>query len=126
MQDGASRIKRHPDRRLYLHEWRHDELHRVDVHMQKCWPWLRQPVLHSSFELVCVNLDGSAEEAAAAIKRASAVGLHLHQAGGTESKLATDYGIMGPHLFLVGKDSKVVSRNMSLSGLEDELKKQLK
>src|SRR3984893_5634746 len=52
MQDGASRIKRRPDRRLYLHEWRHDELHRVDVHVQKCWPWLRQPVLHSSFELV--------------------------------------------------------------------------
>src|SRR6266481_7515422 len=55
MQDGASRIKRHPDRWLYLLEWRHDELHRVDVHMQKCWPWLRQPVLHSSFELVCVR-----------------------------------------------------------------------
>src|SRR6267154_995138 len=52
VQDGASRIKRHPDRRLYLHEWRHDELHRVDVHVQKRWPWLRQPVLHSSFELV--------------------------------------------------------------------------
>src|ERR1700732_4202391 len=52
MQDGASRIKCHPDRRLYLHEWRHDELHRVDVHMQKCGPWLRQPVLHSSFELI--------------------------------------------------------------------------
>lgn len=79
-----------------------------------------------AFELVCVNLDASAEEAAAAVKRASAVGWHLHQAGGTESKLATDYGIMGPHLFLVGKDGKVVSRNLSLSGLEDELKKQLK
>src|SRR3982074_3964932 len=55
MQDGASRIKGHPDRRLYLHEWRHDELHRVDVHVQKCGPWLRQPVLHSSFELVRPN-----------------------------------------------------------------------
>src|SRR5450755_4696989 len=55
MQDGASRIERHPDRRLYLHEWRHDELHRVDVHVQKFGPWLRQPVLHSSIELVRVR-----------------------------------------------------------------------
>src|SRR6266699_4750671 len=52
MQDGASRIKRHSDCRLYLRERRHDELHRVDVHMQKCRPRLRQPVLHRSFELV--------------------------------------------------------------------------
>ena len=45
VQNGASRIKRHPDCRLYLHEWRHDELlHRVDMHVQKCGPWLRQPV----------------------------------------------------------------------------------
>src|SRR6202163_4229547 len=51
MQDGASRIKRHPDRRLYLHEWRHDELHRVDVHVQQCWPWLRQPVLDRGLQL---------------------------------------------------------------------------
>src|SRR5713226_5014644 len=52
MQDGASRIKRHPDRRLYLHEWRHDELHRVDVHVQKRGPWLRQPVLDRGLQLV--------------------------------------------------------------------------
>src|SRR4029077_16643008 len=52
VQDGASRIERHPDCRLYLHKWRHDELHRVDVHVQKCRPWLREPVLDSSFKLV--------------------------------------------------------------------------
>src|SRR3982074_751769 len=55
MQDGASRIKGHPDRRLYLHEWRHDELHRVDVHVQKCGPWLRQPVLDRGLQLVRVR-----------------------------------------------------------------------
>src|SRR5258706_16341774 len=52
VQDGASRIKRHPDRRLYLHEWRHDELHRVDVHVQKCGPWLPEPVLDRGLQLV--------------------------------------------------------------------------
>src|SRR5258705_3297822 len=52
VQDGASRIERHSDRRLYLHELRHDELHRVDVHVQKRGPWLRQPVLDRGLQLV--------------------------------------------------------------------------
>src|SRR5258705_8128689 len=52
VQDGASRIERHSDHRLYLHEWRHDELHRVDVHVQKRGPWLRQPVLDRGLQLV--------------------------------------------------------------------------
>jgi Thioredoxin-like len=78
-------------------------------------------------ELVCVNLDGSAEEASAAVKKISAPGLHVHQAGGLESGPATDYGIMVlPHLFLVGKDGKVVSRTIQLGSVEDEVKKLLK
>src|ERR1700747_3038876 len=52
MQDRTSRIKCHSDRRLYLREWRHDELHRVDVHMQKRGPWVRQPVLDRGLQLV--------------------------------------------------------------------------
>src|SRR5258708_12875279 len=51
VQDGASRIERHPDRRLYLHEWRHDELHRVDVHVHKRRPCLRSPFLPSTSHL---------------------------------------------------------------------------
>src|SRR6267142_5671772 len=51
VQDGASGIERHSDRRLYLHEWRHDELHRVDVHVQKRGPWLRQPALDCGLQL---------------------------------------------------------------------------
>ena len=79
------------------------------------------------FELVCVNLDNSAEEANGYLKRSPAPGTHLHQAGSLESKLATDYGIMVlPHLFLVGKDGKVVSRTVQLGNLEDEVKKLLK
>jgi hypothetical protein len=52
MQDRASRIERHPDCRFELHEWRHDELHRVDVHVQKRWSRLRQPVLDRSLRFV--------------------------------------------------------------------------
>ena len=79
------------------------------------------------FELVCVNLDNSAEEANGYLARSPAPGTHLHQAGSLESKLATDYGIMVlPHLFLVGKDGKVVSRTVQIGNLEDEVKKLLK
>jgi hypothetical protein len=55
VQDRASRIKRHPDRRLHLHERRHDELHWIDVHVQECWPRLRQPILDGSFKPVCAR-----------------------------------------------------------------------
>jgi hypothetical protein len=79
------------------------------------------------FEVVSVNLDATPAEASAYLKRSPAPGTHLYQAGSLESKLATDYGIMvPPHLFLVGKDGKVVSRAAQVGTLEDELKKLLK
>lgn len=78
-------------------------------------------------ELVCINLDSSAEEAKTFINRVAAAGIHLHQAGGLDSKLACDYGIMVlPHLFLVGKDGKVVSRTVQTANVEEEVKKLMK
>lgn len=78
-------------------------------------------------ELVCVNLDNSAAEANAFLQRSPAPGIQLHQPGGLESPLAAQYGILvTPHLFLVGKDGKVLSRTVQVSNLEDEVKKALK
>ncbi|HXG11361.1 MAG TPA: thioredoxin-like domain-containing protein [Gemmataceae bacterium] len=78
-------------------------------------------------ELVCVNVDSTAEEALALLKKTQAPGTHLFTPGGLEGKLATDYGIMVlPNLFLVGKDGKVVSRTVQVNGLEEEVKKLLK
>jgi hypothetical protein len=78
-------------------------------------------------ELVTVNLDTTADEANAFLRRAPAPGTHLHQDGGLDCPLAMQYGIMGlPNLFLVGKDGKVLSRTVQVNTLEDELKKQLK
>jgi hypothetical protein len=75
-------------------------------------------------ELVCVNLDGTPAEASKAIERAQVPAIHLYQAGGLESPLATYYGIVAlPNLFLVGKDGKVVSRTVQVGTLEEELKK---
>ena len=77
-------------------------------------------------ELVCVNLDNTAKEAQDFLSRSPAPGVHLFQCGGLESKLATDYGIFVlPNLFLVGRDGKVVSRNVQINNLDDEVKKQL-
>jgi Thioredoxin-like len=76
------------------------------------------------FEVVCVSLDNTPEEAESFVKRTGAPGTHLAAAGGMDGKLANDYGVMMvPHLFLVGKDGKVVSRSLRVNALEDELKK---
>jgi hypothetical protein len=78
-------------------------------------------------ELVTVNLDGSAAEAQRFLANTPAAGTHLFEAGGLESKLATGYGVQVlPNTFLVGKDGKVVSRNVQINNLEDEVKKLLK
>ncbi len=78
-------------------------------------------------EIVCVNLDNSPAEAVAFIRQNQAPGTHLYQPpGGLDSPLAVQYGVMVlPNLFLVGKDGKVISHTVQMSGLEDELKKQL-
>jgi hypothetical protein len=78
-------------------------------------------------ELVCVNLDNSAAEAKAFLQRSPAPGIHLHQQGGLESKLATQYGVMVlPNIFLVGKDGKVVSTKVQVGTVEEEVKKLVK
>jgi hypothetical protein len=78
--------------------------------------------------LVCVNLDSAAKEAGDSIQKMNAPGIHLFQAGGLESPLATQYGVMVlPNLFLVDGEGKVVNRSIQqVAGLEEELKKRLK
>jgi thiol-disulfide isomerase/thioredoxin len=78
-------------------------------------------------EVVGVNLDNTTEEARAFLREHAAPGVQLHQDGGLESELATDYGIMVlPTLFLVDREGKVIQRNLHITGLEDEVKKLLK
>ncbi|HTU20706.1 MAG TPA: TlpA disulfide reductase family protein [Gemmataceae bacterium] len=78
-------------------------------------------------DLVCVNLDNSSDEARSYLQSTRVPGTHLHQDGGLESKMATDYGIQVlPTIFVVGKDGKVVNRNGQIANLEDEVKKLVK
>jgi thiol-disulfide isomerase/thioredoxin len=80
-------------------------------------------------ELVCVNLDDTADAAIAHLKSSPVKGIHLFQpapknAGGMSSPLALQYGINGlPTVFLIGRDGKVVSRALQISDLESQLKK---
>lgn len=81
----------------------------------------------SGVALVCVNLDGKSDDAKAYLAKNAPPGIHLHQPGGLEGKLATEYGIMVlPNVILVAKDGKVANRNAQISNLEEEIKKLLK
>lgn len=76
-------------------------------------------------EVVCINLDSSPPVAGAS--PSSGPGIQLFQPGGLESTLANQYGIVVlPTMFLVGPDGKVVSRNVQIATVEEEIKKLLK
>jgi hypothetical protein len=78
-------------------------------------------------ELVTVCLDDEPKAAAQAVAGLGLPGQHLHLPGGvTRSPLAAGYGIeVVPHLFLVGKDGKVINRSAQITTLEDDLKKMM-
>jgi hypothetical protein len=78
-------------------------------------------------ELVTVCLDDEPKTAAQAVAGLALPGVHLHLPGGVaRSPLAAGYGIeVVPHLFLVGKDGKVVNRSAQITTLEDELKRMM-
>jgi hypothetical protein len=94
---------------------------------------VREKLGSKGFEVVTVNLDDQPGLAAGALQEAGLPGSHLVQPGadggpnsGLNSPLATQYGIMGvPSLFLVGKDGKVISRNLPMGGLEEAVQKAL-
>jgi tetratricopeptide (TPR) repeat protein len=79
------------------------------------------------FAIVTVDLDDEPAQGSAALQRAAFPAIHLAADGnGLNGPLATQYGIMGvPSLFLVGRDGKVISRNLNISGLEEALRKAL-
>src|SRR5262249_10766235 len=75
-------------------------------------------------ELVGVNLDNNQADAVNFLQNNSLDAVQLCQPGARDTPLARQYGILVlPNLFLVGKDGKVASRNVQITGLEDEIKK---
>ena len=73
--------------------------------------------------IVTVCLDQNPQQAAQAITATQLPGDHLFQQGGG---LAAQYGIMGPHFFLIDKTGKVANKNTGFPMLNDEVEKLLK
>jgi hypothetical protein len=81
-------------------------------------------------ELVCVNLDTNVHDAEAFVRDNACPGIqvcNVDQSTGLQSKLALQYGIqVMPHMFLVGKDGKVVNRSAQGATVADDIAKLLK
>lgn len=74
--------------------------------------------------VMTVNLDDNVAAARQVLNSAQFTGPTLYAPGGLDGPLASQYGIMVlPHMFLVGKDGKVISRTLQMNTLEDEIKK---
>lgn len=71
-------------------------------------------------KVVTVCLDADAQAAAKAVAAAGLPGAHLFAADGS---LGTQYGIVGTHLMLVGKDGKVANKNAQLAFAAEEIEK---
>jgi hypothetical protein len=77
--------------------------------------------------VVAVNLDDDATVAAPFAAKNAAFATHLHQPGGMNGPLATQYGIFGlPQVFLVDATGKVVSNKIQVNMLDDEIAKLVK
>lgn len=88
---------------------------------------LYQQYHSQGFEIVGVNLDSSKELIAPYLKQYNVTWPQIFQEGALESELAQSYGIISlPTMFLVGKDGKVISRNITAADLKAGLPELLK
>ena len=79
------------------------------------------------FQPIGVNVDNEAAEASGYLRGKPLPWPQLFETGGLDSRLATELGVLTlPTMILVGRDGKVVSRNISLGELDAELKKLLR
>lgn len=79
------------------------------------------------FSVLGVNLDSEQSVAASYLKKNRHPWINLYEAGGLESRLANELGILTlPTMILLDQDGKVINRNIHVGELESELKKRLK
>ncbi len=79
------------------------------------------------FSLIGVNLDSDRATAASFLQSNSLPWYHLYEAGGLDSRLATELGILTlPTMILVDKTGKVLNRNIHAAELNEELGKRLR
>ncbi len=79
------------------------------------------------FSVLGVNLDGERGDAVAFVKENRHPWVDLYEAGGLESRLANELGVLTlPTMILVDPSGKVINRSIHVGELESELKKRLK
>ncbi|MGL4422086.1 MAG: redoxin family protein, partial [Gemmataceae bacterium] len=74
-------------------------------------------------EIVTVCMDPDPKTATNAINAVQLPGLHMFA---PNNSLTNAYGVMGPHIFVVGKDGKVTNKNAHVPDVGDEIEKLLK
>lgn len=76
------------------------------------------------FYPVGINLDGEAKDAMGYVRQEKLAWPQLYEQGGLDSPLATNLGVLTlPTMILVGKDGRVLNRNVNAGELDTELKK---
>lgn len=85
---------------------------------------LQQDLGSQAVEIVGINIDENQADAAAMVRSTNAPGIQLYAGGGPEGPAASYYGLMAfPHLFLIGRDGKVLDHALELSSLEVSVRK---
>ncbi len=78
-------------------------------------------------EMVCVNVDQDHEKGRSMLNIGYVPGVHVHQRGGIEGRITSQYGIGEvPSMILLGKGGQVLHRQPKMEELESEIKKHLK
>ena len=76
------------------------------------------------FEIIGIGVDNERADVDAFLKEYKVVWPQIFEAGGMDSRLSVEYGIISlPTMFLVDAQGKVVSRNLRASELEKQLEK---
>lgn len=79
------------------------------------------------FYPIGINLDGDAKDAVSYVRQEKLAWPQLYEQGGLDSPLATNLGVLTlPTMILVGKDGRVINRNINAGELDTELKKLLR
>jgi thiol-disulfide isomerase/thioredoxin len=87
---------------------------------------LRAKYAGRGFEVIGVNLDNNREDMVAFLTKNRLPWPQIYESGGLDSTPANHLGILTlPTMLLIGKDGNVISRNLHISELEVELKKEL-
>jgi thiol-disulfide isomerase/thioredoxin len=77
------------------------------------------------FEVICVNVDADRDEAIRYLQQGDLGWPQVHEAGGLDSPLATQFGIISlPTMFLADSKGTILSRNLRVVELERELQRQ--